>query len=160
MLSFTPVSCLFSNIPFSQNNGVFSVLELLGPLKLDMGAGVAQSVQCITTERTTWRAGFVPRQRQSIFPLASVSRSALSPTQSPIRWVPGVLSPGVKRGRGVRLTTQPHLVPRSRMSSIPPLPPSASMACSWTALLKLDTVYGFRRWKSGHEWRHFHMFHI
>jgi len=25
----------------------------------------------------------------------------------------GVLSPGVKRGRGVTLTTHPHLVPRS-----------------------------------------------
>jgi hypothetical protein len=28
----------------------------------------------------------------------------------PIQWVPGVLSPGVKRGRGVTLTTHPHLV--------------------------------------------------
>jgi hypothetical protein len=28
-------------------------------------------------------------------------------------WVPGVLSPGVKRGRGVMLTTHPYLVPRS-----------------------------------------------
>jgi hypothetical protein len=28
----------------------------------------------------------------------------------------GVLSPGLKRGRGVTLTTQPHLVPKSRMS--------------------------------------------
>jgi hypothetical protein len=36
----------------------------------------------------------------------------------------GVLSPGVKRGRGVTLTTHPHLEPRSRMSTsyIPPLP--------------------------------------
>jgi hypothetical protein len=30
--------------------------------------------------------------------------------------VPGVLSPGAKRGRGVTLTTHPHIVPRSRMS--------------------------------------------
>jgi hypothetical protein len=40
-------------------------------------------------------------------------RPALGPT--PVQWVPGVLSPGVKRGREVRLTTHPHLVPRSRM---------------------------------------------
>jgi hypothetical protein len=33
---------------------------------------------------------------QRIFPLASVSRPALRPTQPPIQWVPGVLSPGVK----------------------------------------------------------------
>jgi hypothetical protein len=45
---------------------------------------------------------------QSIFPLASVSRPALRPTQPPVQWVPGVLSPGVKRGRGVTLTTHPH----------------------------------------------------
>jgi hypothetical protein len=50
------------------------------------------------------------------FPLTSVSRPALGPTQPPVQWVPGVLSPGVKRGRGVTLTTHPHLVPRSRMS--------------------------------------------
>jgi hypothetical protein len=34
-------------------------------------------------------------------------------TQPPVQWVPGVLSPGVKRGRGVMLTTHAHLVPRS-----------------------------------------------
>jgi hypothetical protein len=33
-------------------------------------------------------------------------------TQPPIQWVPWVLSPGVKRGRGVTLTSHPHLVPR------------------------------------------------
>jgi hypothetical protein len=59
------------------------------------------------------RSRFDPRQGQRIFPLASVSRPALRPTQPPVQWVPGVLSPGVKRGRGVTLTTQPHLVPRS-----------------------------------------------
>jgi hypothetical protein len=47
-----------------------------------------------------------------IFPLSSVSRSALGPTQPPVQWVPGVLSPGVKRGRGVMLITHPNLVPR------------------------------------------------
>jgi hypothetical protein len=54
-----------------------------------------------------------PVETKRIFPLASVSRSALGPTQPPVQWVPGVLSPGVKRVRGVMLTTHPHLVPRS-----------------------------------------------
>jgi hypothetical protein len=71
------------------------------------------------------RPGFVPRQRQKIFLLAPASRPALGPTQPLIQWVPGVLSPGVKRGRGVTLTTYPHLVPRLRMSrsdtSSPPM---------------------------------------
>jgi hypothetical protein len=43
--------------------------------------------------------------------------------------------PGAKRGRGVTLTTHPHLVPRSKMSrSYTSSPPSATMACSGTAL--------------------------
>jgi hypothetical protein len=35
---------------------------------------------------------------------------------APVQWVPGDLSLGVKRGRGVTLTIHPHLVPRSWMS--------------------------------------------
>jgi hypothetical protein len=57
----------------------------------------------------------------------------------------GVLSPAVKRGRGVTLTIQHYLVPRARMSrSVRPLPTSASMACGWTALyakLVVDTSF-------------------
>jgi hypothetical protein len=53
----------------------------------------------------------------------------------------GVLSPGVKRGQGVMLTIHPHLEPRSWMNrSYTPLPPSASMACSGTALLFTFTL--------------------
>jgi hypothetical protein len=63
--------------------------------------------------------------------------SGAHPSSYPIiQWVPGVLSPGVKRSRGMTLTTHPHLVPRlSMIGAIPPLPPCASMACSRTALL-------------------------
>jgi hypothetical protein len=44
-------------------------------------------------------------------------------------------SPELKRGRGVTLTTHPHLVPRSRMSrSCIPIPTGALVACSGTAL--------------------------
>jgi hypothetical protein len=37
---------------------------------------------------------FNPRQRQRIFPLPCVSRTALRPTQLPIQWVPGIHSQG------------------------------------------------------------------
>jgi hypothetical protein len=40
--------------------------------------------------------GVRSRQGQRIFPVASVSRPALGPTQLPVQWVPRVLSPGVK----------------------------------------------------------------
>jgi len=54
----------------------------------------------------------------------------------PVQWEPGVLSPGVKHGRGMTLTTHPHLVLRSRMSrSYTSSPPCASMVCCGTALL-------------------------
>jgi hypothetical protein len=51
--------------------------------------------------------GSIPGRGERIFPVASVSRPALGPTQPPVQWVPGVLSPGLKRGRGVTLTTHP-----------------------------------------------------
>jgi hypothetical protein len=71
---------------------------------------------CLTKGWTIGRSRFDPRQWQKIFLLAPASRTALGPTQPPIQWVPGVLSPGVKRGRGVTLTTHPHLLPRLSMS--------------------------------------------
>jgi hypothetical protein len=64
----------------------------------------------------TGRPGFNPQQVQRIFPLVSASRPALGPTQPPVQWVPGALSPGVKRGRGLMLTTHPLPVPRLRKS--------------------------------------------
>jgi hypothetical protein len=56
------------------------------------------------------------RLRRKIFLLAPVLRPNLWSTHPPVQWVPGVLSSGVKRGRGVTLTTHPYLVPSSRMS--------------------------------------------
>jgi hypothetical protein len=77
----------------------------------------------------------IPGRGEMIFPLASVSRPALGPTQSPVQWVPGVLTPGLKRDRVVTLTTRPHLVPSSRMSrGYTSSSPSAFMACIGTAL--------------------------
>jgi hypothetical protein len=47
------------------------------------------------------------KQPQTAINLNDFMSCALGPTQPPIQWVPGVPSPGVKRGRGVTLTTQP-----------------------------------------------------
>jgi hypothetical protein len=63
---------------------------------------------------------------QRIFPLASVSRPALGPTQPPVLCVPGVLSPGVKARPGRDTDHSPTSVPRSRMSrSYTSFPPQA-----------------------------------
>jgi hypothetical protein len=37
--------------------------------------------------------GSIPGRGKRIFPLVSVSRPVLGPTQPPVEWVPGVLSP-------------------------------------------------------------------
>jgi hypothetical protein len=73
-----------------------------------MRAGLSQAVYCLTTVWTTGLSVFDSRQRQAIFPVASMPKPALGPTQPPVQWVPGV-----KCGRGVTLTTHPHVVPRS-----------------------------------------------
>jgi hypothetical protein len=65
--------------------------------------------KCLTMNWRTGRSRFDPRQWQKIFPLASLSRPALRPTQPPIQWLSGVLSSGAKRGRGVTLITHLQL---------------------------------------------------
>jgi hypothetical protein len=67
---------------------------------------VAQSVQCLATDWTTGRSGIDLRQRQRIFPLASVSRPALGPTQPPVQWVPVVLSPGLDADHSTPLSAE------------------------------------------------------
>jgi hypothetical protein len=80
-----------------------------------MGAGIAQSVECLATVWMTGLSRIQLQQTQRNFLLTSVSIPALGPTQLPVQWVPGFLSLGAKRGRGVALTTHPHLVPLSWM---------------------------------------------
>jgi hypothetical protein len=48
--------------------------------------------------------GSIPGIGKIFFSLASVSRPALRPTQPPNKWVLGSPLPGVKLGRGVKLT--------------------------------------------------------
>jgi len=66
-----------------------------------------------------WRLGFDSRQELRIFIFATVSRPAPRPTQTSIQRVPGALS----SGRGMKLATYLHLVPRFRWSytSISPI---------------------------------------
>jgi hypothetical protein len=58
-----------------------------------------------TKSLQTGRAGFDARQRQRTFPVISVSRPVLRPTQTPV--LQEVLYLGVKCGQGVRLASHP-----------------------------------------------------
>jgi hypothetical protein len=79
-----------------------------------------------------------PTEAKGFFPLASVQTSCAAHPASCTMGT-GVLSPRPKRGRGVMLTTHPHLVPRSRMSrSYISSPPSSFVACSGSALASLN----------------------
>jgi hypothetical protein len=84
----------------------------------------------------------IPGRGETIFPLASVSRLALMPTQLSIQWVPEVLSQWIKRGRGVMLTTHPILCRGQEwIAAISPLPLSAFMASSGTAYILHTTSH-------------------
>jgi hypothetical protein len=95
----------------------------------DRGAVVSQSVYCLTT---CWTTGFRFPAEAKDFSCSFVSRPVLRPTQPPIQWVPGV-----KRGRGLTLTTHTLLVPRSRMCRSYAFPPWRLHGGSGTALLYL-----------------------
>jgi hypothetical protein len=60
-------------------------------------AGVAQYSVWLQTERPGDQ-GSIPGRGERVFPVASVSRPALGPTQPTAQWVPGVLSLGLKAG--------------------------------------------------------------
>ena len=85
--------------------------------------------------------GFEPRHRQEIYLLSKTSRPAVGPTHAAIQWVPRFFPRG-NSGRGVKLTTQPHLVLKFRMSgAMPVIPLYAIMA--WTGC-SLNFCIAFR----------------
>jgi hypothetical protein len=77
---------------------------------------VAQSVQCLAMGWTTGRLRFDPRQRQKDFSSGLCVQTGSGAHPASCIMGTGGSFPGLKRGRGVTLTTHPRLVPRSRMS--------------------------------------------
>jgi hypothetical protein len=61
------------------------------------------------------------------FSLFTASRPALGPTQPPIQWVPGVLSPGVKQQKREADHSHTSSVEEKNGGDVPPLP----HMCSW-----------------------------
>jgi hypothetical protein len=59
-----------------------------------------QELNLVCSQASPWRVA-------GLLCFWSVSRPALGSTQSPVQWVPEILSPGVKRCQGVTLTAHP-----------------------------------------------------
>jgi hypothetical protein len=66
------------------------------------------------------RPRFDPR-RGKIFPYSTAFRPALGPTQPPTKWVPGTISPGVKRQRPEADHSPPCTAEVKNGGAIPPL---------------------------------------
>jgi len=80
----------------------------------------------IATRLWVRRSGFDSRQRQGVSLFVPTSRPALMPTQPPIQWVPGALTPEVKRP-GRIADTHLHLAPMLRTrGAIPSFPHTSS----------------------------------
>jgi hypothetical protein len=80
--------------------------------------------------------GSIPGRGERIFPVTSMPRPALGPTQPPVQMGTGGPFPGGKARPRRDADHSPHLVPRSRMSRrYIPLPPSAFVACCGSALV-------------------------
>jgi hypothetical protein len=88
--------------------------KITGTPVIYLWAGVAQSVQCLTTD---WAAGVRSPTEAEDFPSnLCVQTGSGAHRASRTVGTGGALSPGVKRGRGVMLTAHPLLVPRSSKS--------------------------------------------
>jgi hypothetical protein len=94
---------------------------------------VAQSIECLATDRAI--RGSISGRGERIFPLVSVFRSVVRPTQPLVHWVQRV-----KRDLGATLTTHPHLVPRSRMVGAIPLTLGGRMGSSGRAFLFVPVI--------------------
>jgi hypothetical protein len=98
------------------------------------GAEESQPVQCLATDWMTDHSGSIPGGgKEDLFSRICFQTGSGAHTAS----CPMGPSPGLKSGRGVRLTTHPHLVLRSRMcrSYISSLPKRLH-GVQWDSLLK------------------------
>jgi hypothetical protein len=79
--------------------GTGNLREVICPLvsALNLWYRMITTEVSIATGCGLGRPGIDFRQGQEIFVYSTASRPALRPSQSPIQWVPGALSPGVKR---------------------------------------------------------------
>jgi hypothetical protein len=76
-------------------------------------AGVAQSENCLTAD---WTTGVRPRTEAENFSSSLCVQTGSGAHPASCTMCTGGPFPGGKCGRGVKLTTHPHLVPRLRMS--------------------------------------------
>jgi hypothetical protein len=96
---------------------------------LRMGSKSCDSSIDVATGLRAGRSGFDFRLGLGIFLFATVTRPTLRPSQSPVRWVAGAVSPGVKR-------------PGLEADHSPPSSAEAKNAWSYTSTPPLSSRHG------------------
>jgi hypothetical protein len=125
-----PVRCSSCKPVVCNTSWVFAVVSLESIWNIFLGAGVAQSVQCLATGWTS--GGSIPGRGEMTFPLAFVSKPSLlyDDTCAPF--------PGANAGPGRDADhSSPPSAKVKNERSYTSSPPSAFMACSETALVFL-----------------------
>jgi hypothetical protein len=103
-------------------------LTKLCEVVMRLGAGVAQTVQCLATDWTIEVRS--PAEAKDFSSNLYVQTGSEAHPASCTMGTGGPFA-GVKRGRGVTLTTHPHIVPRSRMRRYTSSPPKRLHGLWW-----------------------------
>jgi hypothetical protein len=118
--AFTPIR----NMGLLNLNHLTKSTSIYNTYLYRVGAGTAQSIYCLAMDWTTGRSRFDPQQRRKDFSCCLCVQTGSGAHLVSCIMGTGGPFPGLNRARGMKLTTHPRLVLRTRTSrsyaSFPP----------------------------------------